>query len=64
MVQITSQERIQEEVVDDPIPQIVKDTVVEQNVAVPVIQFQKGVAEQILDSTVPTQKEELLDVAS
>ena len=51
-----------EQIVDDPTPQVVMDTVVEQIVDVPVLECQEGNAEQIVDFTVPTIKDELVEV--
>ena len=38
-----------EQILDDPMSQVVADTVVEQIVHVPVLDFQQGVAEQVVD---------------
>ena len=50
-----------EQIVDDPMPQVVMDTVVEQIVDMPVLEFQEGIAELMGDFTVPATKEELAD---
>ena len=44
---------ISEEHIVDSIPQVVTGTVVEQIVDVPALQLQEGLAEEIVDSTVP-----------
>ena len=49
-----------EHIVDDPMSQFVIDTVVEQIVDVPLLEFQDGMAEQIVDFTFPAIKEEPL----
>ena len=56
MVQIFCQERTKEQIVDDHLPQVVIDTVVVQIVDVPVLQFQEGIAEELVDSTVRSVK--------
>ena len=52
-----------EQVVDDSMPQVVIDTVVEQIDVVSVLEFQEGVAEQIVDFAVPPIKEELAETS-
>ena len=46
----------------DSMPQVVTGTVVEQTVDVPALQLQEGLAEEIVDSTVPLIKEEIVEV--
>ena len=53
---------ISEEHIADPMPQVVTGTVVEQIVDVPALQLQEGLAEEIVDSTVPLIKEEIVEV--
>ena len=53
---------ISEEHIADSMPQVVTGTVVEQIVDVPALQLQEGLAEEIVDSTVPLIKEEIVEV--
>ena len=59
---LISQERVKEQIVDDNMPQVGRETVVEHIVDVPVLQFQEGVAEQIVDFTAASINEEVVEV--
>ena len=51
-----------EQIVDDPMPQVVADTVVEQIVGVPGLEFQEGIAKQVVDFTFQAIKDDLVEV--
>ena len=51
------------EIVDDPLPQDVIDTVLKQIVDVPVLEHQEGMAGQTVDFTVLAIREDLVEVS-